>query len=136
MNEKTTILVVDDEQKVLDLIAFRLKLVGYRVITAKDGEKGLALAETERPDLIILDITMPGLDGLTVCSCLKQSQTLSEIPILMLTAQYEVENVNKAMAAGADDYIVKPYDPTVLQTKIHHHLGRHKVSSTEGKGRS
>ncbi|UCC99628.1 MAG: response regulator [Phycisphaerales bacterium] len=136
MNENKTILVVDDEQKVLDLIAFRLKLVGYRVITAKSGEEGLTLAETDRPDLIILDITMPGLDGLTVCSRFKQSQTLSEIPILMLTARYEVESVNKAMAAGADDYVVKPYDPTVLQMKIQQHLGKSKVSSTESKGKS
>ena len=134
MNEKPTILLVDDEQKVLDLITFRLQLLGYRVITAQNGEDALSLTETHGPDLIILDVAMPGLDGVTVCSRLKKSETSRGIPILMLTARSEAEDVNKAMTAGADDYVVKPYDPTVLQMKIRRHLGAHKVGS--GGGRS
>ena len=131
---KPTILLVDDEQKVLDLIAFRLQYLGYRVITARTGEDALSLVETQRPDLIILDVGMPGLDGLKVCSRLKKSQTFSAIPILMLTALSEIEDVNKAMAAGADDYVVKPYDPAVLQMKLQHYVGIRKVSSGQGKG--
>jgi DNA-binding response OmpR family regulator len=134
MNQKPTILLVDDEQKVLELITFRLQLLGYRVITAQSGEDALALVETQRPDLIILDVTMPGLDGLTVCSRLKKSEASSAIPILMLTGRSEVEDVNKAMIAGADDYVVKPYDPAILQMKIRRQLGTVKVGSGKGKG--
>ena len=134
MSEKPTILLVDDEQKVLDLITFRLQLLGYRVITATSGEDALSLAETQHPDLIILDVTMPGLDGVTVCSRLKESETSRATPILMLTARSEVEDVNRAMSAGADDYVVKPYDPAVLQVKIRRHLGSGKVGLTKSRG--
>lgn len=132
MNEQPTILLVDDEQKVLDLISFRLQLLGYQVITATNGEDGLSLAEEHHPDLIILDVTLPGTDGLTVCTRLTESETLGSIPVLMLTARSEVEDANRAMAAGAQDYMVKPYDPVVLQTKIRRLLGSRKVGSTEG----
>ncbi|MCH7719635.1 MAG: response regulator, partial [Planctomycetes bacterium] len=111
---------------------FRLQLLGYQVITAISGEDGLSLAEEHHPDLIILDVTLPGEDGLTVCSRLTQSETLGSIPVLMLTARSEVEDANRAMAAGAQDYMVKPYDPVVLQTKIRRLLGSRKVGSTEG----
>jgi len=134
MNEKPTVLVVDDEQKVLDLIMFRLKLLGYRVITAKSGEEALALAEEQHPSLIILDVTMPGLDGVMVCSRLKNSEGSHAIPILMLTARSEAEDVNKAIVAGADDYVVKPYDPAVLQMKIRRLLGTCKLGSGKSKG--
>ena len=118
MNEKPKILLIDDEQKVLDLIGFRLQLLGYRVITARSGEEALALASSDLPNLIILDIAMPGMDGLAVCSRLKKSESLNAIPVLMLTARCDMEDVNKAMAEGAADYLVKPYDPAVLQMKI------------------
>ena len=101
MNQQPTILLIDDEQKVLDLIAFRLQLLGYDVITATSGEDGLALAEEHHPDLIILDVTLPGADGLTICGRLTESETLGNIPVLMLTARSEVEDANRAMAAGA-----------------------------------
>ncbi len=131
---KPTILLVDDEQKVLDLIAFRLQYLGYRVVTARTGEDALSLVETQRPDLIILDVGLPGLDGVKVCSRLKKSETFSATPILMLTALSDIEDVNKAMAAGADDYVVKPYDPAVLQMKLQRYIGTRKVSSGQGRG--
>jgi DNA-binding response OmpR family regulator len=134
MTRKPIILLVDDEQKLLNLVSFRLQLLGHRVITAQCGERALALAEEERPDLIILDIAMPGLDGLAVLARLKNSEELNAIPVLMLTARSEMEDVNKAMAAGAADYIVKPYDPTVLQMKIGHCLGIGKFGATTTKG--
>ena len=133
MGAAPKILVVDDEQKVLDLIGFRLHLLGYRVITAGGGEEGIALAESEQPDLIILDVTMPGLDGLTVCGRLKKSEETGNIPILMLTARCDVEDVNRAMTAGADDYIVKPYDPASLQAKIRRFLGAGAAAVGEGR---
>ena len=129
-----TILLVDDDQKVLDLITFRLQHMGYNVISTNNGENASSLVEEQRPDLIILDVTMPGVDGLTVCSHLKKSERSSAIPILMLTARSDVEDINKAMAAGADDYLVKPYDPGVLQAKIQRHIGDRKAGSRKGKG--
>lgn len=129
MNEKPKILLVDDEPKVLDLIGFRLQLLGYRVISARSGEEALALASSDLPDLIILDIAMPGMDGLAVCSRLKKSELLNAIPVLMLTARCDMEDVNKAMAEGAADYLVKPYDPAVLQMKIRQCLAAGTVGS-------
>jgi len=122
MSIKSTILVVDDDKKVRDLIAFRLKLLGHAVVLAADGQEALAIAEADPPELVILDVTMPGLDGVTVCSRLKKSQTLRDIPVLMLTAKSDADDLNKAIAAGADDYVVKPYDPAHLQMKILHYL--------------
>lgn len=133
MKSKAKILLVDDEQKVLELIAFRLKLLGYNVITAKDGEEAITKFESESPDLIILDIAMPGIDGLTVCSRIRKMNDRNHVPILMLTARSAVEDVNKALAMGADDYIVKPYDPGVLQMKIQSHLGNRKLETKESK---
>lgn len=129
-NPQPTILLIDDEQKLLDLISLRLRLLGFQVITATSGEDGFLRAEEHHPDLIILDVTLPGEDGLTVCGRLTQSETLGSVPVLMLTARSEVEDANRAMAAGARDYMVKPYDPVVLQAKIRRLLGREKVAST------
>ncbi|MCH7700981.1 MAG: response regulator [Planctomycetes bacterium] len=129
-NPQPTILLIDDEQKLLDLISLRLRLLGFQVITATSGEDGVLRAEEHHPDLIILDVTLPGEDGLTVCGRLTQSETLGSIPVLMLTARSEVEDANRAMAAGARDYMVKPYDPVVLQAKIRRLLGREKMAST------
>ncbi len=131
---KPTILLVDDDQKVLDLITFRLKHMGYQVISTNNGADASSLVEEQHPDLIILDVTMPGVDGLTVCSHLKKSERSSAIPILMLTARSDVEDINKAMAAGADDYLVKPYDPATLQVKIQRHIGDRKAGLRKGKG--
>lgn len=128
MKQAPTVMIVDDEQKVRDLLGFRLQLLGYRVVIAENGAEALTKAEAHRPDLIILDVTMPGLDGVTVCSRLKKSETLGDVPIVMLTARSEAEDLNKAMAAGADDYVVKPYEPRVLQMKIQQHLGAYDLT--------
>lgn len=133
MPERPTILLVDDEPKVLELITFRLQLLGYRVITATCGEDAIALADKHRPNLVILDVTMPGMDGLSVCTRLREAETTAEIPIVMLTARSEVEDVNKAMAAGANDYVVKPYDAAVLQMKIRRQLGTCASGSQESR---
>jgi len=129
-----TILVVDDEEKLLDLITFRLQHLGYRVLAAKGGEEALAILGAEHPDLIILDIAMPGMDGLSVCARVKSSQAFASTPILMLTARSGVDDVNRAMTMGADDYIVKPYDPAVLETKLRRYVGSRRVDLTESRG--
>ena len=131
-----TILLVDDEQKLLDLVSFRLKFLGYQVITAKTGEEALLLAESEHPDLIILDIAMPGMDGVSVCARLRAAPTSATIPILMLTARSSVEDVNRAIAAGAEDYVVKPYDPLVLEGKLRRYLAADKIAAGARKGKT
>ena len=133
---KPTILLVDDEQKLLDLISFRLQHLGYRVMTAKSGQDALAKVKSERPDLIILDIAMPDMDGLTACARLKESPGLATTPILMLTARSGVDDVTRAMAMGADDYIVKPYDPKVLEMKLRRYLAGNHAGASEGKARA
>jgi DNA-binding response OmpR family regulator len=129
-----TILVVDDEQKLLDLIAFRLQHLGYKVLTGKSGEEALEILKTQHPDLIILDIAMPGMDGLSVCARLRGSQEFASIPILMLTARSGVDDVNRAITMGADDYIVKPYDPAILETKLRRYVGPRTVDLSDSKG--
>ncbi len=131
---KATILLVDDEQKLLDLVSFRLRHLGYHVVTAGCGEDALQAAQAEHPDLIMLDIAMPGMDGISVCSRLKESPLFATTPILMLTARSDGDDVNRAIAAGADDYVIKPYDPATLEAKLRRYIGPRPIGSGKSKG--
>jgi two-component system, OmpR family, KDP operon response regulator KdpE len=102
----TTILVVDDEKELLDLVASQLRKHGYTVVTAGNGMDALKLAFQTQPDLAVLDIMMPGLDGLTMCRRLRE---MSEMPIIMLTALSDENMVVQALDEGADDYVTKPF---------------------------
>ncbi len=103
------ILIVEDEATLADTLAENLSEEGHKVITAGDGEKGLAKARAERPDLIILDIMLPVLDGLSVCRLIRKDPNLSNVPIIMLTARgTEVDKII-GLESGADDYVVKPF---------------------------
>jgi len=126
MTAPRKILVVDDEERVRDMIGFRLGLFGYEVLKAANGQEALEIARQERPDLVLLDITMPELDGFQVCSRLKQDEATENIPVIMLTARAEAEDVRRALESGASDYIVKPYDPAVLQEKVSRNLPQKK----------
>ncbi len=106
---KGTILVVDDEEDILELIAYNLKKEGYQVITVLTGELALKETRNRLPDLILLDLMLPGLDGLEVCRQLKNSQTTRTIPIIMVTAKGEESDVVTGLELGADDYIAKPF---------------------------
>jgi CheY-like chemotaxis protein len=117
------ILVVDDEARVREMIDFRLRLFGYEVLHAEDGKEALAIASKEKPDLVLLDVMMPELDGFQVCKRLKQHEKTRDIPVVMLTAKAEAKDVTRAFNSGAVDYVVKPYDPTVLQQKVAQSLG-------------
>jgi CheY-like chemotaxis protein len=112
------ILVVDDEERVREMIDFRLRLFGYEVLHAVDGQEALAVAAKEKPDLVLLDVMMPELDGFQVCRRLKEREETKEIPVVMLTAKAEAKDVTRAFNSGAVDYVVKPYDPMVLQQKV------------------
>ncbi|MCP4542309.1 MAG: response regulator transcription factor [Chloroflexi bacterium] len=117
MNTKTShkILVVDDERSITDLLEYNLERNGYHVVIARDGHQALRLAEAEQPDLVILDLMLPGLDGLDVCRVLRRE---SAIPIIMLTARdEEVERV-VGLELGADDYVTKPFSVRELIARV------------------
>ena len=115
---KKKILVVDDEEDIVELLEYNLKKEGYQVFKAMTGEEALELAKGEAPDLIILDLMLPGLDGLEVCKILKKDTRTDSIPIVMLTAKGEESDIIIGLELGADDYITKPFSPKVLLARV------------------
>ncbi len=118
MTQKKKILIVDDEQQLAGFVKMRLEANNFNVILASDGIEGLKKAGEEKPDLILLDIQMPNLDGFGVLTRLKESRETASVPVIMLTAKDAPDNVAKALEIGADDYIVKPFDSKILLEKI------------------
>ena len=118
MSEEISILVVDDEEHIRKILEYNLSLHGYKVYQAEDGPTGLELAREKKPSMILLDWMMPGMDGLQVLEKLKADQTTKSIPVFMLTAKRMMTDVGKALYAGADDYIVKPFEPEKLSEMI------------------
>ncbi len=112
---KRKILVVDDDRKIVELVRLYLEKDGYRVLVAYDGLKALELARQRRPDLIVLDLMLPGVDGLDVCRIL---QAESEVPIIMLTAKTTDEDKLIGLELGADDYITKPFNPREVVARV------------------
>jgi len=117
------ILVVDDEKDLNKAVTFRLEALGYIVISAYDGQVAFTKAKTENPDLIILDLMLPKMDGYKVCGLLKQDVRFSKIPIIMFTARAQAEDKKLSEEMGADAYITKPFDSAVLTGKIKELLG-------------
>ncbi len=113
MNE--TILVIDDEPKIVKLTQDYLEQAGFRVVTATDGQTALAVARHERPNLIVLDLSLPGMDGLDVCRALRRT---SDVPIIMLTARVQEADRLIGLELGADDYITKPFSPRELVARV------------------
>ena len=113
-----TILAVDDEVHILELISFNLKAAGYHVVTALTGEEALKRCEVEKPSLVLLDIMLPGIDGLEVCRRLKGDRTTSNIPIMMLTARGDEVDKILGLELGADDYITKPFSVRELAARV------------------
>ena len=113
---KKKILIVDDEKSISDLLVYNLEKEGYKTITAIDGEEGVNLALSQNPDLILLDIMLPKMDGLTVCK--KIRQTLSKIPIIMLSAKGEEIDKILGLEIGADDYMTKPFSIRELIARV------------------
>lgn len=121
---KENILIVDDEEDVLELVRYNLDKNGYRIGTATTGEDALAKARAKLPDLIILDLMLPGIDGLEVCKKLKSDTKTQNIPIIMLTAKGEEADIVTGLELGADDYVAKPFSPKVLVARIRRILHR------------
>src|SRR3972149_8740744 len=112
------ILVVDDEKDILTLLEYNLKKAGFTVVSAQDGPEALALSKKEKPDLIILDIMLPGMEGTEVCKILKGEETTRHIPIIMLTAKGEEIDRIVGFELGVDDYIIKPFSPRELVLRV------------------
>ncbi len=125
------ILAVDDEEDLIEVIAYNLNKEGYRVTTTASGEEALTLSRSENPDLVLLDLMLPGIDGFEVCKILKNDQRTAHIPIVMLTAKGEESDVVAGLELGADDYIVKPFSPRVLIARIRAILRRKNRDVTD-----
>lgn len=115
---KEKILVVDDEEDILELVKYNLEREGFQVHCAKSGEKALKKALEDPPKLIVLDLMLPGIDGLEVARRLKKNQRAASIPIVMLTAKGEESDIVTGLELGADDYITKPFSPRILVARI------------------
>ena len=122
--DKKHILIVDDEQDIRNLLKFNLDNENYKTILIEDGETAISEARKNNPDLIILDLMLPGIQGLDVCRILKNSDDTSNIPILMLTAKGEEVDIVKGLELGADDYVVKPFSVKVLLARVNNILKR------------
>ncbi len=115
------ILVIDDEPKIVELCSDYLKSTGFEVVTASDGPRGLAAARSEHPDLIVLDLMLPGMDGLDVCRELRRTEIVSgesSVPIIMLTARVDESDKLIGLELGADDYLTKPFSPRELVARV------------------
>ena len=124
MSQKPVLLVIDDELGILDTLRILLKGEGYEVITALDGEQGLEKAREEKPDLVVLDIMMPKLDGYETCRMLKSDERTRNIPVILLSAKGRNIDQKVGFEVGADDYIVKPFSPRKLVERINTILGQ------------
>ncbi len=115
---KKKILIVDDEPDILRLASLRLKKLGYNVIMAIDGKEALDAIRSEKPDLVLLDLILPVMNGADVCKKTKNDEKLKHIPIILFTAHSDSMTAEKTKEFGADDYIIKPFDPEELMNKI------------------
>lgn len=115
---KKRILIVEDEAELVEMITMRLAASGYEVISASDGQEGLEKAKKEKPDLLILDLMLPKMDGYKVCGLLKKDTKYAQIPVIIFTARAQEEDKKLAEEMGADAYITKPFEPQLLLAKI------------------
>jgi DNA-binding response OmpR family regulator len=118
VRDHPVILAAEDDEDVLSLVAFRLERAGYTVLKARDGEEALQLARDERPDLAVLDVGMPKLDGLEVTRRLRADESMSHIPIILLTAWVQEADLQRGFDAGANDYVRKPFSPIELAARV------------------
>ncbi|HHV99403.1 MAG TPA: response regulator transcription factor [Clostridiaceae bacterium] len=127
------VLIVDDEKNIVDILKFNLKKEGFETIEAYDGEQGLEMALNQNPDLVLLDVMLPKMDGFEVCRKVRQS---SSVPILMLTAKEEEVDKVLGLELGADDYITKPFSPRELMARVKANLRRHAAEGASDTGNS
>ncbi len=130
---KKKVAIIEDEPDINELLVYNLEKEGYAVVRSFDGSEGLKLIRQERPDLILLDLMLPGMDGLEVCQALKQNENTKDIPIIMITAKSEESDIVVGLQMGADDYVTKPFSPKVVLARVKAAFRRGKKSqSAEG----
>jgi two-component system phosphate regulon response regulator PhoB len=122
-----TVLVVEDEPDVVDILRYNLERAGFEILIATSGDSGLDLARTMRPDIIVLDLMLPGMTGQEVCRALKGDPNTETLPVIMLTAKGELHERVKGLELGADDYVTKPFSPRELVLRLQALLKRHRV---------
>ena len=127
--ENTTILVVDDDEDIVQFVSYNLKKEGFKVITANNGESGISMAKEQTPDLILLDVMMPGMDGMDVCRTLREIPKLQHTLIAFLTARGEDYSQISGFDSGADDYITKPIRPRLLLARLNALLKRGRMAN-------
>lgn len=132
-----TILVIDDDPDIRRLVVWKLRQAGFSAVAEEDGEAGLAAAcgrtsegQSMRPDLVLVDWTMPKLSGIEVCRVLRENPDTADIPVILLTANAQERDFERGMAAGADDYIVKPFSPKEMLKRVQAVLARKDASGT------
>jgi len=123
---KANILIIEDEKDIVKMIEYNFKKEGFKTSVARDGESGLALAKKERPDLVLLDLMLPEMDGLEVCKALKAEKKTACIPIIMVTAKSQEADKVLGLELGADDYVSKPFSPRELVARVKAVLRRAK----------
>lgn len=118
LKNKERILIVDDEEDILELVQYNVEREGYQTLCAVTGEQALQIVQTDKVDLVILDLMLPGINGLEVAKSIKRNPEKADIPIIMLTAKGEETDIITGLELGADDYITKPFSPKILLARI------------------
>ena len=131
MTDKNTILVVEDEEDLRDIVIYNLEREGYKTVGVESGEEGLERAIALRPDLVILDLMLPGMNGMDVCRELKKNDQTKNIPIIMASAKGEEADIVSGLELGADDYVTKPFSPRILLARVRSVLRRSKQVDIE-----
>ena len=124
---------MEDEENIQELIRYNLSKEGYQVSCVLNGEKGLDTARTEHPDLVLLDLMLPGLDGLDVCKELKRDASTQDIAVIMVTAKGDETDIVTGLELGADDYVIKPFSPKILLSRVKAVLRRKRSPAPEDK---
>jgi DNA-binding response OmpR family regulator len=120
----TAILIADDDPDIRDLVAFKLEQAGFDITTVDNGPDALVAARDSAPDLVVLDVMMPGMSGIDVCRELRSRDSTSGLPIILLTARAQENDVEVGFGAGADDYVIKPFSPRELVSRVEAVLAR------------
>jgi len=131
MKDKKTVLIVEDEEDLRDIVIYNLEREGYKTIGVESGEEGLERAIALKPNLILLDLMLPGMNGMDVCRQLKQNDSTKKIPIIMVSAKGEEADIVSGLELGADDYVTKPFSPRILLARVSSVLRRSKDVSKE-----
>ncbi|MDG5813679.1 response regulator transcription factor [Chitinispirillales bacterium ANBcel5] len=125
------ILIIEDDEDIIELVSYNLAREGYDVVAAVSGEEGLEKIKREQPNLVLLDLMLPGIDGFEVCRSIRTKAVQTNIPIIMLTAKGENADIVTGLELGADDYIIKPFSPRVLLARIKNILRRKNRENTD-----